>query len=206
LATLAVSPSQSLPSSILDAQRSFTELAQITANIANTVAAAQTRSQAAAAADAAPDANASLPSLGAAWPSATASVASAPVPDASRVQVQSLERRCAWPFSVSLDGMRVGAESEGHISVDHALDLLHNRPVPRGAGSARSVLVGDHQVELLRTVGLLCAWETPRDGSALNRPVLVSQQPHLSYHVQLRITRLDADEANERAMDAMLDF
>ena len=155
---------------------------------------------------------------------ATGNVISPPLPS-SDVLLLSLQRQVAWPFALSLDAMRVSDECEGHASLleqdDLAVDRLHNRPPPSAKAQQQQqsnnntmtttkkkhvVLVGDHEVELLRTVGLLCAWERPKDGSALNRPVLVSQQPHLSFHVQLRITRLDPDEANARGLDELLSF
>ena len=217
LATLVVSPSQSLPSSILAAGQSVAQVAQLTSQIsrAGTGAAA---AAAGSASGSAASSNASLPSVGA---SSTASATSVPSsgPGEFDPLLLSLDRRVHWPFSVSLDAIRVSDECEGHASVADSLclDRLHNRTIPKSRAatkrnfaaemdSLQKFLVGDHEVELLRTVGLLCAWNGPRDGSALNRPVLVSQQPLLSYHLQCRITRLDADEANARAMDAVLDL
>jgi hypothetical protein len=199
LATLAASPSTSLPSSILDRSDSIQQLAQQMAhNERNSVSASGTS-------------DASLPiTIGA---SSLAAVSA--VPSESDVLLTSLQSRVAWPFSVSIDGMRVSEESEGHQTMDaacgNAMHTLHNKPLPArsnptSVASTCSMLVGDHQVELLRTVGLLCAWERPRDSSSLNQPVLVSQEPHLSFHAQVKITRLDPDEANAKAMEALLDF
>jgi len=231
LATLSARPSSSLPSSLLtdssgrtvaapgDSAAAAEAMAKLTQMAKAAVSHAASGGDKRGGSSRAPG-DAAVPSPAAGQSNAVAAAASASAVPAPDVLLSALQRRVAWPFSVSLDAMRVSDECEGHASLDAAcaLDLLHNRPLPPAGKKAsaraaaapssgtRPVLVGDHEVQLLRTVGLLCAWERPHNGSALSRPVLVSQQPLLSYHVQLRITRLDPDEANARGMDELLDL
>ena len=197
LSTLAVSSSSSLPTSILGHDQTLAQLATLTSQVTRTANASESVSE-------------SRPKVSHATVGGAhrETLPTNPVPSSSSSHLRArqelvrtrLDHRTSWAWNVELSAMRLSQESEGHVTFD-SLDLLHNQRLKK---NPRTIMVGDHQVELLRTVGLLCDWSSPNDGSTLSQPVLVSQTPLISYHIHVRLTRIDSEEARDREFDAIL--
>jgi len=152
------------------------------------------------------------------------------------LQHSNLSTRCTWPFTVRFTATRMeltsGMDVERSVEADQ-LQTRHNVPLPRTTAAASStthdkqgggnsggdgeknagpiqIRLGDHDLRILRTVGLLCDWCPPKKIAGENgaendetstrqpfdQPILVSQQPLLSFHAQVEVSRRAASMDN----------